>query len=121
MTVTRDEGRLVRQAVSVATATGLYGISFGALAVTAGLDVWQTVALSTLMFTGGSQFAFIGVLGAGGAPGAAVATAALLGSRNALYGAILAPLLHARGSRRLVAAHLTIDESTAVAAAQADA
>ena len=111
---------VVRQALSVAAATGLYGVSFGALAVAAGLDVWQTMALSLLMFTGGSQFAFVGVLGAGGAAVAAVGTAALLGARNALYGAAMAPVLRVRGVRRLAAAHVTIDESTAVATAQAD-
>ncbi|NTW40626.1 MAG: AzlC family ABC transporter permease, partial [Cellulomonadaceae bacterium] len=104
----------IRQALSVAAATGVYGVSFGALSVTAGLDVWQTAALSILMFTGGSQFAFIGVLGAGGAGGAAVATAALLGARNALYGASVAPVVGGRGPRGWLAAHLTIDESTAV-------
>jgi predicted branched-subunit amino acid permease len=111
----------VRQALSVAVATGVYGISFGALAIAAGLDLWQTMALSTLMFTGGSQFAFIGVLGSGGAPAAAVATAALLGARNALYGAVMAPLVRTPGPRGLAAAHVTIDESVAVANAQPDA
>ena len=110
----------IRQALSVSAATGVYGVSFGALSVAAGLDLWQTIALSLLMFTGGSQFAFIGVLGAGGAAGAAVATAALLGARNALYGAAMAPLLPARGPRGWAAAHVTIDESTAVATAQPD-
>jgi predicted branched-subunit amino acid permease len=104
----------------VSVATGLYGISFGALSVSAGLDIWQTQALSALMFTGGSQFAFIGVIGAGGAGVAAAATAGLLGARNALYGAVMASLLDARGARQLAAAHLTIDESTAVATAQRD-
>lgn len=106
--------------MSVAVATGVYGISFGALSVAAGLDLWQTLALSALMFTGGSQFAFIGVLGSGGAPVAAVATAGLLGARNALYGAVMAPLVAARGLRGLAAAHVTIDESAAVANAQPD-
>ncbi|WP_456820879.1 AzlC family ABC transporter permease [Cellulomonas sp. URHB0016] len=110
----------VRQAVSVSVATGLYGVSFGALSVAAGLSIPQTVALSLLVFSGGSQFAFVGVLGAGGAAGAAVATAGLLGVRNGLYGPQVAPLLHARGWRRVLAAHLTIDESTAVATAQPD-
>lgn len=109
---------VLRQAASVAIATGVYGISFGALAVAAGLDLWQTAALSLLMFTGGSQFAFVGVVGGGGAAGAAVATAALLGARNALYGATVAPLLRVRSLRRVAAAQLTIDESTAVAVAQ---
>ncbi|WP_249667501.1 AzlC family ABC transporter permease [Cellulomonas fengjieae] len=113
-----DEGRAaVRQAVSVSLATGLYGVSFGALAVAAGLSVPQAVALSLLMFSGGSQFAFVGVVGAGGLAGAAIATAGLLGVRNGLYGPQVSPLLDARGWRRLLAAQLTIDESTAVATA----
>lgn len=108
----------VRQAVSVGLATGAYGVSFGALSVAAGLSVGQTCALSLLMFTGGSQFAFVGVLGAGGTGVAASATAALLGARNGLYGLQVAPMLAVRGVRRLLAAHLTIDESTAVGTAQ---
>jgi len=107
-----------RQALSVAVPTGLYGVSFGALSVAAGLTVPQTMALSLLMFSGGSQFAFIGVIGAGGAMGAAVASAALLGARNGLYGAQLTPLLDLPWRWRPVAAQLTIDESTAVATAQ---
>ncbi|MFD4992665.1 AzlC family ABC transporter permease [Cellulosimicrobium cellulans] len=114
-----DEVRAaVRQAVSVSVATGLYGISFGALSVVAGLDVAQTMALSLLMFSGGSQFALIGVVGAGGAPTAAIATAGFLGVRNALYGAQLGPLLALRSWHKVVAAQFTIDESTAVATAQ---
>lgn len=108
----------MRTALSVSLATGLYGVSFGALSVAAGLDLAQTMALSLLMFSGGSQFAAVGVLGAGGGVGAAVATAGLLGVRNGLYGVQVAPLLGTRGWRRLLAAHLTIGESTAVATAQ---
>ena len=109
-----------RQAWSVGFATGLYGISFGALAVAAGLEVWQAVALSLLMFTGGSQFAFVGIIGSGGiaAAPAAIGTAALLGFRNGLYGLQLSQVLGASGARRLAAAQLTIDESTAVGVAQ---
>ncbi|PPK97964.1 putative branched-subunit amino acid permease [Kineococcus xinjiangensis] len=108
----------VRQGVWVGAATGLYGISFGALSVAAGLSVAQTCALSLLMFTGGSQFAFVGVVAAGGTGLSATAGAALLGVRNAFYGLQTSPLLGARGLRRLAAAQLTIDESTAVAVAQ---
>ncbi|WP_277212871.1 AzlC family ABC transporter permease [Isoptericola croceus] len=104
--------------MSVAVATGLYGISFGALAVVAGLSVAQTAALSLLLFSGGSQFALIGVVAAGGSPVAAVATSTLLGARNMLYGAVVAPLLSVQGWRRAAAAQLTIDESTAVAVGQ---
>jgi branched chain amino acid efflux pump len=59
------------------------------------------------MFTGASQFAFVGLIGAGAV--GAVASALLLGARNGLYGLRLAPLLPRR------AAHLVIDESTAMA------
>lgn len=107
-----------RQGLSVGLATGIYGVSFGALGIAAGLDVWQTVALSLLLFTGGSQFAFIGIIGAGGSPVTAVATSTLLGIRNGLYGLQLARVLRLTGWRRTAAAHVTIDESTAVALAQ---
>ncbi|MFE5293097.1 AzlC family ABC transporter permease [Isoptericola sp. NPDC056618] len=102
----------------MAVATGLYGVSFGALSVVAGVSVPQTMALSLLLFSGGSQFALIGVVAAGGSPVAAIATSTLLGVRNTLYGAVVAPLLEVRGWRRLAAAQLTIDESTAVAVGQ---
>jgi predicted branched-subunit amino acid permease len=70
------------------------------------------------MFTGASQFAFVGVIGAGGSPWAGAATAALLGSRNALYGVRLSSLLEVTGLRRFAAAHFVIDESTAMAIAR---
>ncbi|HEY8319818.1 MAG TPA: AzlC family ABC transporter permease [Amnibacterium sp.] len=113
-----DRRAVVRQGVSVAVATGLYGISFGALAVASGLSVLQTCLLSLLLFSGGSQFALIGILGGGGTVGAAVAASSLLGLRNALYGLQLAPTMLPAGWRRFAIAQLTIDESTAVAVSQ---
>jgi predicted branched-subunit amino acid permease len=110
--------QVIRQAISVGVASGTYGISFGALSVAAGLSIAQTCALSVLLFTGGSQFALVGVIAAGGAPASAIATSTLLGLRNGLYGLQLSQLLGLRGGRRLLAAHLTIDESTAVAIGQ---
>lgn len=112
------ERRAWRDGVGVALATSAYGVSFGALAVASGLDVWQTCVLSLLMFTGGSQFAFVGVIGAGGlaAAPAAIASAALLGTRNVAYGLRMAPVV-GTGWRRVFAPHVTIDESTAVALA----
>jgi predicted branched-subunit amino acid permease len=70
------------------------------------------------MFTGASQFALVGVIGSGGSVWAGAATAALLGSRNALYGVRLSALLNVNGLRRLVAAHFVIDETTAMAIAR---
>jgi predicted branched-subunit amino acid permease len=104
--------------LSIAVATGLYGVSFGALGVASGLSVWQTIALSLLMFTGGSQFAFIGVVSGGGTGAAAFGAAVLLGVRNAVYGMQMSRMLRPKGWRKLIAAQVTIDESTATAAGQ---
>jgi len=109
-----------RVGLSIAVATGLYGASFGALSVASGLTVWQTQALSLLLFSGGSQFAFIGVIAGGGTPVAAASAAALLGIRNAVYGMQMNVLLHPRGWRRFAAAHVTIDESLATSTGQSD-
>ncbi|MEY4713704.1 MAG: hypothetical protein RIQ37_34, partial [Actinomycetota bacterium] len=76
--------------------------------------------LSLLMFSGGSQFAFVGVIGAGGAPIAALASAWLLGIRNGFYALRMAPILSISGLLKLPAAQLTIDESNAVAAAESN-
>lgn len=109
---------ILRQCLSVGVATGAYGISFGALSVAAGLNIWQTIALSALLFSGASQFAVVGIVAAGGAGAAAVATSSLLGIRNGLYGLQMSRLLKVTGLARVPAAQLTIDESTAVAIAQ---
>lgn len=111
-------GGIVRSALFVGLAVSVYGVAFGALGITAGLDVAQTCALSILMFTGASQLAFVGVIGSGGSPATAIATAWLLGVRNAMYAVRMAMLLRPRGVQRLIAAQLTIDESTALAIGQ---
>ncbi|MDO9455843.1 AzlC family ABC transporter permease [Nocardioides sp.] len=109
-----DRRTIVRDGLGVGIATGAYGVSFGAVSVTSGLDVLQTCALSLLVFTGASQFAMVGVIASGGSPFAGALSALLLGTRNTLYGLRLAPLLDWRGRRRTAAAHLLIDESTAM-------
>ena len=108
------------QAISVASAVSLYGLSFGALAVISGFSVWQTVVLSLFMFSGASQFAFVGVMASGGlaAGWAAVASAGLLGARNGLYSLRMSPIVGPGWLKRLAAAQLTVDESTAVGSGQ---
>ena len=109
-----ERSGIVRDGLAVGVATGAYGIGFGAVSVASGLSVAQTCVLSLLMFTGASQFALAGVVAAGGAPMSGAATALLLGTRNTLYGLRMAPLLQWRGWRRAAAAHVLIDESTAM-------
>jgi predicted branched-subunit amino acid permease len=112
---------VVRDAVGLGVAVGLYGAAFGATADAAGLSAWQASTMSLLMFTGASQFALVGVLGAGGSGLAAVGSALLLGTRNTVYGVRLVPLLRPRGAvHRLATAHWVIDETTALAIAAPD-
>ena len=109
----------VRDSLSVAITVGTYGVAFGAASVAAGFSVLQSCLFSLLTFTGASQFAAVGVVASGGAAAGAIAAATMLGTRNALYGIQMAPLLKVKGVRRVLAAHLTIDESTGVALTQA--
>ena len=117
MTMSLESTIALRAGIAVGTATAAYGFSFGALSVAAGLDVWQTCVLSLFMFSGGSQFAVVGILASGGmsAGPAAIATSTFLGLRNGIYSLRLAPLIQGSWFKRVVAAQLTIDESTAVA------
>jgi len=110
------------QGIQVALAVSLYGFSFGALAVALGFSVGQTMVLSLLMFSGASQFAFIGIIASGGvaAAGAAIAASGMLGVRNGLYALRLSPIIGPGFAKRALAAQVTVDESTAVAVAQTD-
>ena len=118
MSVNPKKNQVDRTALSVAFTVGLYGAAFGAAGVTAGFSILQTCLLSILLFSGASQFAVVGIMGAGGSAVSAIATSTLLGFRNALYGLQMAPILKVKGLKRILAAQLTIDESTAVATLQ---
>ena len=107
-----------QESFTVSLTVGAYGIAFGAAAVADHFTVLQACLLSLLLFSGASQFAVVGVMGAGGSAISAIATSTLLGSRNALYGLRLAPILDHRGIKRALGAQITIDESTGVALSQ---
>jgi len=113
-------GRTLSAAAGIGVAVGVYGISFGVLAVAAGLSPAQACVMSLLVFTGASQFAFIGVLAAGGGALAAAAPAVMLAVRNAAYGLSLAPILPRRLRERALLAQLVIDETTAMARSHDD-
>lgn len=108
---------IVGNALGVGLAVGAYGVAFGAASVASGLSVAQTCLLSLLAFTGGTQFAIVGVVAGGGTLAAALGSGLLLASRNTLYAMRLAPVLKVRGAHRLLAALGTIDETTAMAVA----
>lgn len=113
-----DVRAAVASSTALAAAVGVFGISFGVGAVDAGASVWQACAMSLLVFTGASQFSATTVVGGGGTTGAALGGALLLAARNAVYGLAMARIIRGRLATRLLAAQLTIDESTAMATAQ---
>lgn len=117
---TPQQSEAIRASFAVGLAVAAYGVSFGALAVASGLDIWQTCALSLLMFSGGSQFALIGVLATGGAAAApaAIASSTLVAARLSLYALRVGPIVGGPWPKKLLAAQWTIDETTAVAIAQ---
>jgi predicted branched-subunit amino acid permease len=106
------------KSLSVSLAVGAYGTAFGAAAVASGFSVLQACLLSLLTFTGASQFAVIGVMGAGGTAIAGIATASLMGFRNAIYSMIAKPILNVTGLKKFIATQITIDESIAVSTAE---
>ena len=118
--IAQTSRRTLSGAVGIGIAVGVYGISFGVLAVAAGLSPAQACVMSMLVFTGASQFAFVGVLAVGGGALAAMGPAVMLAVRNAAYGVSLAPILPRRLRDRALLAQLVIDESTAMARAQED-
>jgi 4-azaleucine resistance transporter AzlC len=111
---------VINASVTLAVAVGIFGISFGVGAVSAGATVLQACAISLLVFTGATQFSAVSVVAAGGSTASALGGALLLAARNGVYGLAMARRLRGSLGRRLVAAQLTIDESTAMSAAQSD-
>ncbi|MEU3279599.1 AzlC family ABC transporter permease [Streptomyces antibioticus] len=114
----KPDSAVVRDALGVGVAVGLSGFAFGVTSAGGGLTVWQTCALSLLVFTGASQFALVGALAAGGNPLTAAAGAFFLGVRNAFYGLRLSQLLALPRAVRPFAAQWVIDETAAVSLAQ---
>ncbi len=111
--------RIRNRALTIAVSVVPFGLSFGAVSVETHLSLLQVSFMSLVLFSGASQFALVSVLGGGGSYISAVGTALLLGARNGLYGARINALLRPSGSRKLVMAEVTIDESTAMAVNEA--
>ncbi|MTV26873.1 branched-chain amino acid ABC transporter permease [Nitriliruptoraceae bacterium ZYF776] len=114
--------RLWAEALPIAAAVGAYGLSYGVLAVAAGLHPLLAVGSSVAVLAGGSQFAFVGVLAAGGHPMAGAVSGLLLNVRYAAFGlAIARRLPGGPWWRRATDGYLVLDESVGLAlGAEAD-
>jgi len=114
------DAKLARDVSAIAAATALVGISFGAIAVAAGLSPWLAAAMSLLVFAGGSQFAAVAVIASGGGALAAILAGLLLNVRLVPLGLAVTEHLGKGWAGRLAGVHLVADESVAFTLAQAD-
>jgi 4-azaleucine resistance transporter AzlC len=114
-TVDRDD---LRDALALAAAVGVVGVSFGALAAAAGVPPVLTVALSLLVFAGGAQFLVVAVVAAGGGAPAAVIAGLLLNARHVPFGLAVAGTVGDSWLARLVGAHIMVDETVAFSRAR---
>jgi 4-azaleucine resistance transporter AzlC len=111
--------QLLTDAAVVCAAVGMIGLSYGATAVAAGFPLWLPVILGALVLAAGSEFLFVGIIGAGGSPIAAVLAGLLVNSRHIPYG-LSVPDVLGSGWRRLLGVHLMNDETVVMAIGQDD-
>lgn len=118
----RDESLrpMMMACLTLSAAVGVFGVSFGVASVSAGSSVLQTCAISILVFTGASQFSAVSVIGSGGSFGSALGGALLLAARNGVYGLAMSRRIEGSLGLRMLAAQMTIDETTAMSVAQPD-
>lgn len=114
------DSRVARDLVLVLLAAAIVGASFGAITVSVGLPFWLPILLSVAVFAGAAQFAFVGILAAGGTPLAAAVAGLLINARHVPFGFAVADAVGTRALHRLVGSHLMIDEAVAFAQAQQD-
>jgi 4-azaleucine resistance transporter AzlC len=110
---------LLRDVAALGAASCFVGVSYGAIAVAAGLPAWVVVAMSVLVFAGGAQFLAVGLIAAGN-PVAAVLAGLLLNARHLPFGLAVADVVGGGVGTRLLGSHLMVDESVAFAMAQSD-
>jgi 4-azaleucine resistance transporter AzlC len=113
------ERSLTRDVGAIGLAVFAVGMSFGAIAVAAGLPGWAVITMSLVVFAGGSQFMAVGLVAAGN-PFAAVFAGLLLNARHLPFGLAVADAVGTGWRRRLIGSHILIDESVAFTMAQSD-
>jgi 4-azaleucine resistance transporter AzlC len=92
-----------------------FDIIFGALAITKGISIPATMAMSLFVFAGSAQFIAVGLVGAGASIPIIILTTFIVNLRHALYSATLAPFVKHLPQRWLLPLAYTLtDESFVV-------
>ena len=105
----------LRAGAPFGAASGLLSLSFGVLAIEAGMPSVAAIVMSVIVFAGSAQFAAVAILAAGGGVGAAVSAAALMNSRFLPMGIALGPSLPGGPLRRALQGQAVLDASWAMA------
>lgn len=104
----------MRAIVLVCLADGLVGISYGAVAVNAGIEPWVIIALTLLVLAGASEILFVGIVAAGGSALTAALAGLLVNARHLPFGLAIHEVV-GTGWRRILGTHLMNDESVVFA------
>jgi 4-azaleucine resistance transporter AzlC len=104
----------MRAIALVCLADGLVGISYGAVAVNAGIEPWVILALTLLVLAGASEILFVGIVAAGGSPLTAAFAGLLVNARHLPFGLAIHEVI-GTGWRRVLGTHLMNDESVVFA------
>jgi len=111
------KNRVLSSIVLVCLADGLVGVSYGAVSVTAGLELWVPLTLAILVLAGASEFLFVGILAAGGSPLMAALAGLLVNIRLLPFGLSVQQQLGS-GPLSYFGCHLLNDESVVFAVSQ---
>ncbi|BCV21372.1 AzlC family ABC transporter permease [Moorella sp. Hama-1] len=108
--------RGIRAALPIVLGYLPLGFAYGVLAREAGLNLWETVLMSVLLYAGSGQFIVVSLLSSGVALAAIIFTVFLVNLRHLLFSASFVPHLRRfkPGLLALLAAEIT-DETFAVA------
>ncbi len=96
-----------------------FGLIYGISAVSAGIPVFPSIAMSFIIFAGAGQIALVNALSSDAPVFTAVAIVALINLRMAMYGASIASHIRSRNIfKRILASYLLTDQAYAVSIAE---
>lgn len=101
--------------IPLGLSASIYGVVYGVLAGKAGLSIWETIAMSCIVFAGASQMTAVQMIALGSSGVSIIITVFIINLRHFLLGASIAPYLrHESTGMKLLNAFLMTDESYAV-------
>lgn len=68
-------------------------VSFGVISLQSGFSVWETIAISAMIYAGASQFMFVAMVASGAPIWLVIALTLLINARHVVYGPNLAPYI----------------------------